>query len=116
MSYADTLVADEDERAKATREFTLRAIREGSDPINHWIIRMARDRRTVPVDDLEEEVGISKAALSERVNDLVQVGLVERTVEGDAVQPTVLAEGFLGIVDDVSEAFGKKLADDLERD
>lgn len=116
MTWADQLLEDEGEREQAAREFTLRAIRRGADPINHWIVRTAYTESSVTLEELEGELGITRATLSERVNDLVQVGLLERSVEGDAVQPTVLTAGFLGVVDDVTDRFAEKIADGLDRD
>lgn len=114
MTWVQTLLEDESEREQAVREFTLRAFRRGSDPINHWILRKADREHSVPVAELGDELGLAKSTVSERVNDLVQVGLLERDLEGDTVQPTVLTVGFLGMVDDVSDRFAEKLVDGLE--
>lgn len=114
MTWIQTLVENEGEREKAVREFTLRAFRRGSEPINHWILRTAEANNAVSVDELEAELGISKPAVSERVNDLVQVGLLERNVDGDRVQSTVLTAGFVGMVDEVTDLFGGKIVDEFE--
>ena len=110
MTWIETMLDDEDQREQAAREFTLRAMRRGSDPLNHWIVRMAHEERSVALSELEGQVGVTRSTLSERVNDLVQVGLLERNLEGDVVRPTVLSAGFLGVVDDVTERFAAKIA------
>lgn len=114
MTWTETLLEDETEREQALREFTLRTIRRGSDPINHWILREADRQRSIAVDELEAELGLSKSSVSERVNDLVQVGLLERNVDSDAVQPTVLTSGFLGIVDEITDRFADRFVDEFE--
>lgn len=114
MTYAETLREDEAEREQAAREFTLRALRRGADHVNHWILQQAYEQQSVAVEALEADLGLTKATVSERVNDLVQVGLLERNLEGDRVQPTVLTAGFLGVVDDVTTQFAEKLAEGFE--
>ena len=116
MTWIDTLLEDEGTREQAAREFTLRALRRGSDPLNHWIIRMAHEERSIAVTELEQQAGVTKSTLSERVNDLVQVGLLERNLEGDMVQPTVLTAGFLGVVDDVADRFAEKIVEGFDAD
>ena len=97
MTWAERLLEDEGEREQAAREFTLRAIRRGADPINHWIVRTAYTESSVTLEELEGDLGITRATLSERVNDLVQVGLLERSVEGDAAAySTTKAQRLLG--------------------
>jgi len=114
MTWRETLLDDEDVREEAAREFVLRALHRGSDPLNHWIVRVAHEERSVAVAELEGQVGVTRSTLSERVNDLVQVGLLERNLEGDVVQPTVLAAGFLGVVDDVTERFAAKIVEGFD--
>lgn len=116
MTWIDTLIEDDDQREQAAREFTLRTFRRGSDPLNHWIIRMAHEEQSVAVAELEDQVGVTKSTLSERVNDLVQVGLLERNLEGDVIQPTVLTAGFLGVVDDVTDRFADKIEEGFDAD
>ena len=116
MTWIDTLLEDESTREQAAREFTLRALRRGSDPLNHWIIRMAHEEQSIAVAELEQQAGVTKSTVSERVNDLVQVGLLERNLEGDMVQPTVLTAGFIGVVDDVADRFAQKIAEGFDAD
>jgi len=111
MTWSEQLTEDEQLRDDAVREFTLRVFRRGADPINHWILRTVTTNGSATIETLEPEVGLTKASLSERVNDLVQVGLLSRTIDGDGVQPTVLTEGFLGVVEDVTDRVSDTVAE-----
>ncbi len=115
MTWTAKLVEDETVREEAVREFTLRVIRRGADPINYWLLQTVHADGPLTIDDLAADIGLTKATLSERVNDLVQVGLLSRSLDGDGIQATVLTEGYLGVVEDltgrVSEAITEEVPD-----
>lgn len=80
------------------RELVLRAFRVGADAVNFEILTRLHDEEAVAVSDLARATGLPHFTLSERVNDLVQVGLAVRVLEQDAVRGTALTRGFLGLV------------------
>ncbi len=80
------------------RELVLRAFRVGADAVNFEILTRLHDEEAVAVSDLARTTGLPHFTLSERVNDLVQVGLAVRVLEQDAVRGTALTRGFLGLV------------------
>jgi len=66
------------------RDFVLRALRTMADSVNYRLmLRLAE--ADAPLGDLCDHVGLGRAAVWERVNDLVQAGLVGRELERDLV-------------------------------
>jgi len=66
------------------RDFVLRALRSMSDSVNYQLMLKLAET-DAPLGDLCDQVGLGRAAVWERVNDLVQVGLVGRELERDLV-------------------------------
>lgn len=99
--WLEGLVSDEVTLAGTSRELVLRAVRVGAEDVNFRILaRIAREGE-VTLSRLAEATGLSHLALSERVNDLAQVGLAARVLERDAVGATSLSHGFLAIVENI---------------
>jgi hypothetical protein len=99
--WLETLAKDDAALASAGRELVLRAFHAGTDAINFGILTHLRDEEAVALSELARLTGLAPFTLSERVNDLVQVGLAARVLEQDAVRATPLTRGFLGIVGDI---------------
>jgi hypothetical protein len=99
--------------AEAAREMTLRAFRVASDPANYVILAFLSARATAPIAELEKASGLGRLALSERVNDLVQVGLAGRNIDTDQVQGTAAGAALVGLIESVSRATAKQLAEAL---
>lgn len=89
---------DEGNEQATLRDMILRALSRAVDPVNFSLMEeLADSDRTVA--RLAEALVLPRSAVSERVNDLLQVGLVHRTHTGDGV---VLSEGGRAIVELVS--------------
>jgi DNA-binding HxlR family transcriptional regulator len=97
-SWLGELVKDDDLLAQVGSELVLRAFRSGADAINVKIIASLPPEDAVALSELARITGLPRLTLSERVNDLVQVGLAVRVLERDAVAATPLTRGFLGMV------------------
>jgi len=101
--------------AEAAREMTLRAFRIAADPANFVILAFLSTRTAAPIAELEKASGLGRLALSERVNDLVQVGLAGRNIDTDQVQGTAAGAALVGLIEGVRQATAKKLAEALQR-
>jgi hypothetical protein len=98
---------------EAAADMTLRALRATTDPTNFAILTFLSAHTSVPIAELEKAVGLGRLALTERVNDLVQVGLAGRNIDTDQVQGTAAGVALVGLINSISEATAAKLAEAL---
>jgi DNA-binding MarR family transcriptional regulator len=99
---APDLLDEEGDSEAALRDLVLRALARAADPLNFVLIeRLAAGDATVG--DLAHHAGIPRAATSERINDLLQVGLVGRTHRGDGVGLTPPGRAIFDLVAAVVE-------------
>ena len=99
---------------EAARDMTLRGLRSAADPINFAILNHLAVHSSVPLADLETATRLGRLALSERVSDLVQVGLAGRNIDTDHVQATSAGAALVGWINSLVEATAKKLAEALQ--
>jgi predicted transcriptional regulator len=93
----------------AAADITLRALRAAADPANHAILTVCVRRASVPVSELGEAVGLGRLPLTERVNDLAQVGLLTRNIDTDHVQATAGGAALARLIGDIAEVTAKRL-------
>ncbi len=93
----------------AATDMTLRALRAAADPINFSILAFISTQPSVPFAELEKAVGLGRLALTERVNDLVQVGLAGRNIDTDHVQGAAGGAALVRLINSISEATAKQL-------
>lgn len=93
----------------AARELLLRALRIGSDPVNYCLLQALDPSVPVELPVLMERAGLDRVAASERVNDLVQVGLATRDLVGDQIQGTPLASGLVIFIEGLATQVGERL-------
>lgn len=98
---------------EVTQEMLLRALRVASDPINLGMLRRLDPLVAVGIADLVRQTGLTRVAVSERVNDLVQAGLATRELIGDEVRATPLTGGLLEVLAEISERSADLLAEHL---
>ena len=111
------LAAQDDAALKeAAREMTLRALRVAADPINFAILNHLAVHSSVPLADLETAARLSRLALSERVSDLVQVGLAGRNIDTNHVQVTPASAALAAWINNIGEATTKKLAEAMNNE
>ena len=108
-----SLNASRGEIKSASTEMTLRALRVVSDPTNFALLSFLATHESAPTASLEKSVNIGRLALIERVNDLIQVGLAARNIDTDQIQNTAAGAAVVGLINSISEATEKKLADSL---
>ena len=97
----------------AAREMLLRALHVGSDPINYCILSTLDPLQATDVASLMAATDLSRVAVSERIGDLVAVGLASRELVDDQVRGTALALGLRAMVESLAERAGERLATEL---
>lgn len=91
----------EAELPEAAMSLTLRALQTGADPANFAILTaLAADSQAI--DQLIEKTGIGRLVLSERLNDLVQVGLAARLIDTDQAQITAAGASLVELVNQIA--------------
>jgi len=87
-------------KAAAERDFALRTLRAIADPLSYWLLArcVAKECST---DDLVGELHLPGVAVWERVNDLIQVGLVQRELDQAKVSATPAGLALYGILEGV---------------
>ncbi len=96
-----------------SRELLLRAFRVAGDPINFRILARLDLLEPIGVPDLMGELGLSRVAVSERINDMAQTGLAVREMVNDHVRGTDLGVGLAAFVNGAATSAGFELAEDL---
>ena len=99
---------------EAATDATLRALRAAADATNFAILTFLSAHTSAPMAELEKSTGLGRLALNERVNDLVQVGLAGRNIDTDHVQGTAAGAALVGLIESISEATAKRLAEVLQ--
>ena len=98
---------------RAAGDMALRAVRAAASPTSFAILSFLSTHAAAPMRELEEAAGLGRVALSECVNDLVQVGLAARNVDTDQVQITAGGAALVALIQSISEATARKLAEVL---
>ena len=81
---------------------TLRVLHTTSDPLNMTILQLLVAADSLSIPSLMSEAGVGRLVLSERLNDLVQVGLVTRLIDTDHVQITAAGAGIVVLVNQIA--------------
>ncbi|MFQ5418845.1 MAG: hypothetical protein ACE5FD_00115 [Anaerolineae bacterium] len=101
--------AELDESATA---MTLRLFSTVGDPANFTILQQLETADSHPLPTLMAETGLGRLVLSERLNDLVQVGLVTRLIDTNHAQITAAGVAVVqlvgAIVRETADTFSKK--------
>ena len=95
------------------REILLRALKVAGDPVNYTILRQLDPIEPVEIPELMRQTRLSRVAVSERVNDLVQTGLAVREMINDQVRGTELVEGLRHFIETAARQAGDELASEL---
>jgi DNA-binding transcriptional ArsR family regulator len=103
------LAAVEPGMKKTIREFLLRALRLVSDPLNTRILMRLDSGEGASTTELSNATGLTRVELVERLNELARAGLTVQALEGELVEATPLARGFVSLVDEITEEI-KRLA------
>lgn len=99
------------ELAEAATALTLRAFQTSTDPENFVILTALAADDSQAIGQLIETTGIGRLVLSERLNDLVQVGLATRLIDTDHAQITAAGASLVHLVRQIAtEVTGQYLA------
>lgn len=94
-------LADGEELATA-HDFVLRVFHGASDPLNSRLLSEAvAAREGAPLDRLAGTLGLSRMATLERVNDLIQLGLVARDLQAGSVRATSAGEAIAELLAEI---------------
>lgn len=109
-------LASQDDAAlrDAATDMTLRALRAAADPTNFAVLAFLAAHTSSPIAELERAAGLGRLALSERVNDLVQVGLAGRNIDTDHVQITAGGAALVRLIGEIGAATAQRLAEALQ--
>ena len=89
----------ERELPEAATAMTLRALRTASDPANYAILKALGAGESSKIGDLMAATGYGRLPLTERLNDLVQVGLASRLIDTDHAQITAAGAAMVDLIE-----------------
>ena len=92
---------EEAELAESAMALALRVLHTSADPANYAILVALAADGSLAIDQLMEATGIGRLVLSERLNDLVQVGLATRLIDTDHAQITVAGDGMVRMINQI---------------
>ncbi|TNC25822.1 helix-turn-helix domain-containing protein [Amycolatopsis alkalitolerans] len=95
---AESTAPDDSAVADAALAFVVRALRTACDPVG-WRILARLAAETTTTAELAAELSSPRIVAWEQVNDLVQVGLVSRELDGDQVRLTEAGHGIVELVE-----------------
>ncbi|MCI0443740.1 hypothetical protein L0152_11035 [bacterium] len=90
-----------EEVSDIARDLVLRAFRVAVDITNYKILQSILKEPWVASSELMKESGLNTLSLSERVNDLIQVGLVVKDVQTGQVQGTQAAQRLVELIEEM---------------
>ena len=99
----------EDDLLTTATDMTLRALRIAADPANFTLLAFLATHTTAPTIELEKASGIGRLSLTERLNDLTQVGLAGRNIDTDQVQISAGGAALVGLINSISETTAQTL-------
>jgi hypothetical protein len=91
----------EAELTEAAAALTLRALQTSANPANFAILKSLAVEYSQAIDHLIETTGIGRLVISERLNDLVQVGLATRLIDTDHAQITAAGASIVQLIDQI---------------
>lgn len=94
----------ETELSEAATGLTLRLLSTVADSTNFAILNILTTDGSFSMKKLMERSGVGRLVLSERLNDLVQVGLVSRLIDTDQAQITGAGANMVRLVKLISSA------------
>jgi len=101
--WLQSLAENHDEVRAIAGDLVLRALRVALEPTNFAILLKLREQPAVSLPDLVQATQLNRLSLSERVNDLIQVGLAVKDVQTGQVQGTKAAEALVDFVQQVRD-------------
>lgn len=88
-----------DELPDAATELALRTLRTVGDPTNFVILKTLATDETHAIDALIKTTRLGRLVLSERLNDLVQIGLASRLIDTNHAQITAAGANMVVLIE-----------------
>lgn len=102
-----------EELPEAATELALRALRASADPTNFVILQPLTTEDSRSLTQLIDITGLGRLSLSERLNDLAQVGLAIRLIDTDHAQITAAGASLVRLVEAMSTIVAQKTGDSI---
>lgn len=93
---------EEKELELAVTEMSLRALQSATKTKNYAILKQLSLQPSYSMKELTEVLGQERLGLSERLNDLIQVGMATREIDTDQVQITPSGTDMVKMISDLS--------------
>jgi len=93
--WLKSLAQSDEEVNEIAKDLVLRAFRTALEPGNYTILQKLKEHTSVSYSELMEASAMNRLSVSERVNDLIQVGLAVKDVQADQAQGTQAAYAIL---------------------
>ncbi len=113
--WLNALANNHDEVKAIAGDLVLRAFRVAMEPANFAILLKLREQPTVSLPDLMQATQMNRLSLSERVNDLIQVGLAVKDVQTGQVQGTKAAAAVVGFFQQTQESLCNLILQNLQK-
>jgi len=104
-SWLKSLAENQEEIRAIADDMVLRAFRTGLEPVNFTILLRLQEYPAVSFSELMQATQLNRFSLTERVNDLIQVGLAGKEVQADRVLGTRAAEILVKFIQQVQDRF-----------
>ncbi|MFQ5707742.1 MAG: winged helix-turn-helix domain-containing protein [bacterium] len=111
--WLQSVVEKPEELRQVAEDLVLRAFALALQPANFSILQQLQNQASVSLAELVQACGLSRLSVSERVNDLIQVGLATKDVQTGQVQATKAAERVVALLQQTRESLLKLLLDKL---
>lgn len=98
-----------EEVQEIARDLLLRAFRVALDSTNYRILQNILKESWVATSELVKVSGLNTFSLSERVNDLIQVGLVVKDVQTGQVQATKAAQRLVELMEELQNGLSSNI-------
>jgi DNA-binding HxlR family transcriptional regulator len=102
-----------DELPEAALTMTLKALQTSADSANFKILKALESNESQKMADLMEMTGNGRLQLSERLNDLVQVGLASRLIDTDHAQITAAGAAMVELIEEIVNKSAKAYLEKL---
>jgi predicted transcriptional regulator len=89
-------------------EMTLRALQAATEALNYKILQALASQPALSMKELTAAVNQERLILSERLNDLIQVGLSNRLIDTDQVQITAAGASLVLLIQEIAEQVAKE--------
>jgi len=101
IGWLPALTQDQAALEATMREFILRAVHLATDPINACLLSELNRGDALTVRALMTALHLARVELIERLNELARAGLIVQAFEGEPIEPTPLARGWLALMDEM---------------